>query len=245
MEPNQPLDIYILPAGMPGSMLSAVPAYLQVAHLAPFAMDPGTAVTVTVDGAAALTDFSYGDSTGYISLTAGAHSIEIFPAGAVTPAITGSVDLAHNGDYTAIASGDGVNQNLALQVLVDDNSAPAAGFFKIRLGHLAPFASGSATADVRLQDGTAVLTGVNYADVSPYLELPAGTYDLKITTPGGGTTLIDPLAVTFAEGDILSAFAAGEGVNQPLGVYALPAGMEGFFLPLNAAQLYLPIIAKQ
>ena len=76
-------------------------------------MDPGTAVTVTVDGSA-LTDFSYGDLTGYISLTAGAHLIEIFPGGAVTPAITGSVDLAHNGDYTAIASGDGVNQALGL-----------------------------------------------------------------------------------------------------------------------------------
>jgi hypothetical protein len=244
VEPNQPLDIYVLPAGAEGSFLSDIPAYLQVAHLAPFAMDPGTAVTVTVDGAAALTDFSYGDSTGYISLTAGVHLIEIFPAGAVTPAITGSVDLAHNGDYTAIASGDGVNQALGLQVLVDDNTAPAPGFFKLRVGHLAPFAAGNATADVRLQDGTPVLTDVNFADVAPYLELPAGTYDLKITTPGGGTTLIDPLAVTFADGDILSAFATGEGVNQPLGVFALPAGMEGFFLPLNVAQLYLPIIAK-
>jgi hypothetical protein len=244
MDPNQPLDVYVLPAGMPGSLLSEVPAYLQVAHLAPFAMDPGTAVTVTVDGGAALTDFSYGDSTGYIPLTAGAHYIEIFPAGSVTPAITGSVDLAHNGDYTAIASGDGVNQPLALQVLVDDNAAPAAGSFKLRLGHLAPFAAGNATADIRLQDGTPVLTDVNYADVAPYLELPAGTYDLKITTPGGGTTLIDPLPVTFAAGDILSAFATGEGVNQPLGVFALPAGVEGFFLPLNVAQLYLPLITK-
>ena len=88
-----------------------------------------------------------------------------------------------------------------------------------------------------------MLTDVNFADVAPYLELPAGTYDLKITTPGGGTMLIDPLAVTFADGDILSAFATGEGVNQPLGIFALPAGME-VFLPLNVAQLYLPIIAK-
>jgi hypothetical protein len=35
---------------------------------------------------------------------------------------------------------------------------------------------------------------------------------------------------------ILSAFASGEGVNQDLGVFALPAGVEGFFLPLDGVQ---------
>ncbi len=102
-------------------------------------------------------------------------------------------------DYTAIAIGDGVNQPLSLLALVDDNTAPAAGNFKLRLGHLAPFADTLAgtMADVRLDDGTAVITDVVFGAVAPYLELPAGTYDLKITTPGGGTTLINLAPVTF------------------------------------------------
>ncbi len=171
-------------------------ANLQVAHLAPFAMDPGTAVTITLDGTPVLTNFAFADSTGYLPVAPGSYLVEITPAGSPTPAISGTVVLAPNQDYTALAVGDGVNQPLGLIALLDDNTAPAPGSFKLRLGHLAPFAPGLATADIRLQDGTPVLTDVNYADIYPgYLELPAGTYDLKITTPGGATTLIDPLPV--------------------------------------------------
>jgi hypothetical protein len=114
------------------------------------------------------------------------------------------------------------------------------------VGHLAPFAPGDALADVRLQDGTPVLTDVVYSAVTPYIQLPAGEYDLKITTPGGDVTLIDPAPVTFTEGQILSAFATGEGANQPLGAYALPSGELGFFLPLAEEEymIYLPIIVK-
>jgi hypothetical protein len=73
--------------------------------------------------------------------------------------------------------------------------------------------------------------------------LPAGEYDLKITTPGGATTLIDPVAVTLNEGDIVSAFATGDGANQPLGVFALPSGQQGAFLDLAPKfYYYFPII---
>ncbi len=219
-------------------------ANLQVAHLAPFAMDPGTAVTITLDGTPVLTNFAFADSTGYLPVAPGSYLVEITPAGSPTPAISGTVVLAPNQDYTALAVGDGVNQPLGLIALLDDNTAPAPGSFKLRLGHLAPFAPGLATADIRLQDGTPVLTGVNYADIYPgYLELPAGTYDLKITTPGGATTLIDPLPVDFSAGDIFSAFAVGDGTNQSLGVFALPAGSPGFLLPTGRF-LYLPLVPK-
>ena len=126
------------------------------------------------------------------------------------------------------------------------NTAPAAGNFKLRLGHLAPFTDTitGTLADVRLDDGTAVITDVVFGAVAPHLELPAGTYDLKITTPGGGTTLINLAPVTLNDGDILSAFATGDGVNQPLGGYALPSGQLGFVLPLEMHELFLPLVPK-
>lgn len=208
-------------------------AYLEVAHLAPFAADPGTAVTVTLNGTPALTDFSFADSTGYIPLPPGDYDVAIYPAGSPDPAIEGSVSLLDGGYYSAIAVGDGVNQSLGLLALADDNTPPAAGTFHLRLGHLAPFASGDALADVRLQDGTVVLDDVAFGDVTGYLPLPAGEYDLKITSPDGSITYIDPQPVTFNDGDIFSAFAVGDGVNQPLGVFAWPAGAPGFLLPLE------------
>jgi uncharacterized repeat protein (TIGR01451 family) len=218
---------------------------LQVAHLAPFAMDPGTAVTVTLNGAPALTDFAYGDSTGYIDLDPGTYLVEIFPQGSPTAAISATVELTTGVDYTAIAVGDGVNQPLSLLALVDDNTPPAEGNAHLRLGHLAPFAADPDTvADVRLDDGTVILDDVSFGDVAGYTPLAAGEYDLKITTPDGMITLISLAPVTLADGDIISAFAVGDGVNQPLGGYALPAGAEGFFLPLEEYLLYLPLVMR-
>ena len=210
-------------------------AHLEVGHLAPFAMDPGTAVTVTLDGTTVLTGFEFAESTGYISVTANVtHTVEIFAMGVPTPAIRADINLMPDTDYTAMAVGGANDWPLELLALEDDNSAPAAGSFKLRLGHLAPFSDTitGTLADIRLQDGTPVITDVPFGAVADYIELAAGEYDLKVTTPGGGTTLIDPLPATFNAGDIVSAFGVGDGANQPLGVFAWPAGVPGSLLPL-------------
>jgi hypothetical protein len=213
------------------SVVNQDTAYLQVAHLAPFAED--ASVTIQLNGVDALTDFNYGDSTAYLELEAGEYDVDVIPTGSTEPAIAATVTLAADTYYTAIAVGDDDNQALDLILLDDDLTAPAAGQFHLRIGHLAPFATGTdVLADVRLQDGTLLLGNVDFGDVTVYLPFPAGTYDLVITTPGGETPLIDPAPFTFTAGMIVSAFATGEGVNQDLGVFALPADAEGFFLPL-------------
>jgi hypothetical protein len=242
---NQPLGAFALPKGQVGAFVDLAAA-LQVAHLAPFAADPGTAVDVKVDGATVLTNFEFAGSTGYLPLQADVdHLVEILPAGTSTVAISATVNLSHTKGYAAIATGGANGWDLGLVLLENDTPAPAAGSFKLRLGHLAPFAAAEpdTEADVRLQDGTPVLEGVTFGQIADYLELAAGTYDLKITTPGGATTLIDPLPVTLSDGGILSAFAIGDGTNQPTAVFALPAGKPGFILP-DKYMLYLPFIAR-
>ena len=182
---------------------------------------------------------------------AGEYLVEILPTGTDVVAISGEVELEAGVDYTAIAIGDGANQDLALLPLGDDNSAPADGNFRLRLGHLAPFADTleGTKADIRLQDGTVVVDDVLFGQTAT-LELPAGEYDLKVTTPDGETTLIDPKAVEFPAGAVVSAFATGEGVNQDLGIFAVINGGEGIFLPLEeetpepeTARLYVAHLA--
>jgi len=226
--------------------VSGANAMLQIAHLAPFAVDPGTAVTVTLNGTPVLTGFEFADSTPYLPIPAGVtHTVEIFASGVTTPAISADINLMAGKSYSAIAVGGANGWPLDLLALENDDTAPAVGNFKLRLGHLAPFTDTitDTLADIRLQDGTPVITGVPFGTVSGYIELPAGTYDLKITTPGGAVTLIDPLSVTFNDGDILSAYAVGDGVNQSLGVFAWPNGVEGFLLPLKA-YVFLPVVPQ-
>lgn len=231
---------YFLPIDIGGT-------YLQVAHLAPFAIGVGAAVTVTLNGVPAVTEFGYGGSTGYVALTPDTYLVEVFAGSSPTAVMSATLDLGVGEHHTVLATGDGINQDLGLIALTDDLTAPAAGKFHLRLGHLAPFAAGpDVLADVRLQDGTPLLENVDFGDVAAFVPLDAGTYDLKITTPGGDVTLIDPLPVTFGAGEIVSAFATGNGTLQPLGVFALPAGEEGAFLPLVPRHIhYIPMIFAQ
>ena len=243
---NQPVGAFALPSGAEGFLLPLA-ASLQIAHLAPFAADPDTAVTVTLDSEVVLTNFEFADSTPYLPIEAGIdHLVEVFPAGAMDPAITATINLMQATDYSAIAIGGANGWDLELKLLVDENAPPAVGNAKLRIGHLAPFAAviSDTLADVRLQDGTVILDDVPYGAVAGYLELPAGVYDLKITTADGSVTLIDPLAVSVKDGDILSVYAVGDLGNQPVGAFALPSGVEGFLLPLTAGQIYLPIVMR-
>jgi hypothetical protein len=240
---NQPLGAYALPAGVEGDLLPLA-ASLQIAHLAPFAMDPNTAVTIELDGTEVLNDFEFAESTAYLPVEAGVdHLVEIFPAGSSTAAISATINLDQAMDYAALAIGGANGWDLAVELLEDDNTPPAAGQGKVRIGHLAPFAADAADtlADVRLQDGTVILNDVPYGTIAPYAELPEGMYDLKITTADGSTTLIDPLPIRLGEGDILSAFAVGDAGNQPAALFILPGGKPGFLVP-EKAMLYLPLM---
>jgi hypothetical protein len=241
---NQPVGAFALPTGVAGGLLPLA-ASLQVAHLAPFAADPGTSVTVALDGTPILSNFEFADSTGYVPVEAGIdHLVEIIPTGSATPAITATVNLTHAMGYAAVAIGGASGWPLELLLLEDDATPPPSGSAKVRIGHLAPFAANVADtlADVRLQDGTVILDDVPYEAVAGYLPLPAGTYDLKITTADGSVTLIDPLPVTLNDGDNLSVFAIGDVTNQSVAAFALPLGEPGFILPEFA--IYMPLIFK-
>jgi hypothetical protein len=228
----------------PQAALAQTSARVWVAHYAPFADTlPGTAVTVRVNGSDALTDFQFGEtSEGYLTLPAGVPLLVEIVLPGDTVAISDTFTLAADTDYTVAAIGDGTNQPLELFALVDDNAAPAAGNGKVRIAHLAPFADTlpATEVDIRTDDGTLVVGNVPYKGFTdPYLELPAGGYDLKITTPGGGTDLLDIEPFLLANGQILGAFAIGDGANQPIQVQPL------VYEPGQLYLKYFPVLSNE
>jgi hypothetical protein len=216
---------------------------VKVAHFASFADTlPGTSVTVRVNGANALTDFRFGDITNYLSLAPGNTFIEIIPTGSSTVAISDTFTLAADTDYTLAAIGNGSLQPLELFPMLDDNTAPMSGA-NLRVAHLAPFAAlpMDTEVDICTDAGSVVggLTSVPYKGVSPYLNLPAGAYDLKIAAPNTNcaTTIIDIPIFYLNEGDVGSVFAIGDVVNQEPLVVAYPD-------IINRNRLYFPFVGN-
>jgi hypothetical protein len=237
---NQPLNVVAI------SQVAATTADVWVAHLAPFASDTAaatvsdTAVTVRVNGAAALTDFRFGETSGgYVALPALPTLVEIVLPGDVV-AISGTFTLSAGMDYTVAAIGDGTNQPLELLALADDNSAPASGKGKVRIVHLASFSSDleATKVDVRTEADALVIGDVPYKGNSGYLSLDSGLYDLKITAPGGGPAVIDMPPFVLPKSAILTVFAIGDGTNQPLDTLTLT-----YELGVGTV-LYMPLLAR-
>ncbi|MEE4330093.1 MAG: DUF4397 domain-containing protein [Wenzhouxiangella sp.] len=205
-------------------------ARVQIVHAAPFASDAeATSVTVSANGSPVIEDFRFADFTDYLELPAGSYDLAVTPTGATEAAIEATVMLEDGVDYTVVAVGDGVNQDLALLPLVDDATAPGDGNLNIRVVHAAPFAAELAATEVsiRTAGGDLVngLTGVPYLAESGFFAIPAGEYDLKVASNDGSTNLIDPLPVDLPAGINVTVIAIGDGSNQPLGILALPVGV--------------------
>jgi hypothetical protein len=201
----------------------------RVAHFAPFAATlEGTAVRVTVNGADVLNNFRFRQFTPELDLTQGAYEIKVFPQGSQTAAITGTIELEGNKSYTLAAVGNGSLQPLALQRFEDRTTAPAPGNYALRIAHTAPFAATAAATGVSIRtDGGSVVAGlanVPYGAASGYLDLPIGTLDVKVASPDGNTNYFDLAPLNLPAGAIATAYAVGDGINQPLGVVAIPVG---------------------
>jgi hypothetical protein len=222
--------------------LTAQPAFaaarVAVLHLAPFASDiEDTAVDIQINGTVTFEGVKYKDFVNYVELDAGDYLIEIIPVGAADPALSETFSLMDGVDYSVMAIGNGLTQDLELTALVDDNTAPMMGNVAVRVAHTAPFASDLAATEVSVRtDGGDVvngLVGVPYRVNSGFFEVPAGTYNLKIASNDGSVNYIDPDAAALPEGANVTLYAIGDGRNQPLGVLAFPVGELMTSTPVN------------
>jgi hypothetical protein len=178
-------------------------AQVRVVHGSPDA----PAVDVLVDGTKVLDSVVYQDASGYLTVPSGTRNVKVNVYATATSVIDANVALAKDGAYTVIAT----NTVAAIEplVLIDDLTAPAAGNIKLRLVHGAPSVD---LVDIYITAPGADITGLtpNLSDVdfkqnSGYLEVAAGSYQVRITP--AGTVAIDTGALTLAAGQIRTAIA--------------------------------------
>lgn len=203
-----------------GSSSNVSVARLRVVHTSPNAPQ----VDVLVDNNRELSNVPYKASSAYLNLISGTRRVQVNAAGTTTSVIDANVTLAANTDTTVLATGR--LASIAPLVLTDNNTAPSAGNIKLRLVHSAPGAGSVdiyvTAPDTSLASATPNFPNVPFRGVSSYLNVPAGTYRIRITPTGTKTVAIDSGSVTLAAGQIRTAVAVGDpGVGQDLGAIVL------------------------
>jgi LPXTG-motif cell wall-anchored protein len=182
-------------------------ARVRVVHASPDA----PAVDVWVNGAIAFSNAPFEGITDYAALNAGAYNVQVSPTGATEPiVIDADLDLAAGTDYTVVAVG--LLADIEPLVLVDNNSAPAAGKAHVRFVHASPDAP---AVDIAVTGGPVLFSNVPFKGVGDYLPVDAGTYDLEARLAGTDTVALSVPGVTLNEGTVYTIFAMGLAGGEP------------------------------
>lgn len=193
-----------------GASAQSGDARLRVLHASPDAPN----VDVYLDGTEAVSDLAFNAITGYVTVPAGAHAVQVFPAaanGAGTPVIdVPSLTLAAGTDYTVAAVGEVAS--IEPLVLTDNNAAPAAGKAHIRVVHLSPDAP---NVDIYAAGAGVVVPDLAFKAAGNYLPLDAASYDLEVRAAGASTAVLSLPGTALEAGKVYTAFAVGLAAGQP------------------------------
>ncbi len=141
----------------------------------------------------------------YASLAPGTYNIRVVPAGSAAPVvIDANLTVEAGKDYTVAATN--VLARIAPLVLADDNRAPAAGKARARFVHASPDAP---AVDVAVAGGPVLFRNYAFGEASPYIEVPAGVYNLEVRLAGTTTVALALPNVTLEAGTVHSVFAMG------------------------------------
>jgi hypothetical protein len=186
-----------------GPAPAAQPSYVRLAHFSPDTPNvdvyltsyskPGWQMLVRGVG--------YGALSAYQRLDPGLYTIAMRKAGAAasTPAVIAvSVRAASGKAYTV--AGTGPYSNLGLTVLRDDLSLPPRNEVRVRVLQASAKAK---TVDVKVANGPMIASNVNFAMSTGYSTVPAGTWNLMVTS-AGQPNLDVTMPITLKAGDVYS-----------------------------------------
>ena len=182
-------------------------ARVRVVHASPDA----PAVDVWVNGSVAFSDAPFEGITDYAKLEPGAYNVQVTPTGATEPVvIDADLTLETQTDYTVVAVGK--LENIEPLVLIDNNSAPAAGKAHVRFVHASPDAP---AVDIAVTGGPVLFSNVAFKGVGDYLPVDAGTYDLEARVAGTETVALSIPGVALENGTVYTIFAMGLLEGEP------------------------------
>ena len=207
------------------------PGYVRLAHLSPDT--PQVDVWLTSFRGSGyskvLPGVGYGALSAYQRLTAGVYSVAMRPPGASgssDPLIRTTVRVQPGGAYTV--AGIGRNSELALKVLTDDLSKPAAGQARVRVVQASSVAP---IVDVATTTGLSIASGATFPSTTRYADVPAQQWTLRATPRDSSATPAEE-TVQVQAGAIYTALVLDKGSSglqlqvkaDAAGSAATPAG---------------------
>jgi hypothetical protein len=169
-------------------------------------------VDLYVDGTRTWSNVPYKTISKYVDLKPGPHTYVVRPAGAAadsTPSGQVQANLLADTYYSVVVAGK--FQNMNLNIYPDSPGPnPPPDRCLARFLHATPDVP---KVDVVLNGSTFLYKNISFMEASPYLQMPAGTYDVELR-PAGSTTAIYTIKGYMAKGGHIYTLAAAGGIGR-------------------------------
>ena len=159
----------------------------------------------------------YGTASAYTSIGAGTRNLQVEPTNATNVLIDTTASVGAGNNLTLVSLN--FSFNISSVLLVDDNSAPTTGDFKLRIVNASP---GMGTQDVYvvtfdtdINSVQPTFSSVGFGSDATISTLAAGDYEVFFTTPGQKFINLDSGKLTFSSGQIRTLLA----LNNPAGAF--------------------------
>jgi hypothetical protein len=148
----------------------------------------------------------YGYQYGYYDLKTGDRVFRLYQPSNNIGVSEGKVTVENGKKYTLLAIDLEATLSDEMVALEDTLAVPDSGRTFIRFMHF-----GADVADLRItnRETGAEVAKLSWLDVSPYVNLNAGTYRFSITDPNGQDTFLEVSPVTFLSGNTYSFILSG------------------------------------
>lgn len=189
------------PNGVPTS-------YVRLLHAVPNA----PSVDIYANDTPLVSDQHYLEYSDYLPIPSGNYTIKVYSSGTTdTPVIDTPLFLSPN---TIVTIGVvGLLPDLALYPIQEPIYGQNSGDSCLRIIHLAPDTS---SVDVKLEDGTTLFGNVSYKNISNYICIPEGTYNLVITQTGSNVEVLTLPNVYLKGNTFSSIYAIGLAEETPV-----------------------------
>ena len=170
------------------------------------------AVDIYADGALIGENLAYAQITDYLDVPGGTYQIQVVPNGATLeegPIVIDASLTFDAGTMTTVAATGSLAEGIIPQVL-SDAPAPSGDGTQVRVAHLSADAP---AVDIAPDGAETLIPGLEYAQDTGYIDLPAGAYDLEIRAAGTDTVAFDIPEVTLDNATSYTVFAVG-GLND-------------------------------
>jgi hypothetical protein len=195
-------------------------ANIRFVHAAVSSGPPDVALDVAIDGKIVAPGVAYrgvAPATGYLTLSAGSHKVQMSTTGTTDDLISSTISFASGRHFTLLATGfiqspADPNFNIAAILLTDDLSAPSAGNVKFRILHAAPYDGVTANLpnidvyivppSTDIATVTPNISNLPYGQASSYQSVPATSNEVIVTQAGSKSAIVTQTFDTLAAGQI-------------------------------------------